>query len=90
MTIIPNAPLQQLNTFGLEVYAGELLQADNLNDLQEALERLKHVPEKMVLGGGSNVLFTQNSESESCLVGLKHKENYNSYRVWIGKSTTLF
>lgn len=71
MTIIPNAPLQQLNTFGLEVYAGELLQADNLNDLQEALERLKHVPEKMVLGGGSNVLFTQNYPGSILLNQLK-------------------
>jgi UDP-N-acetylmuramate dehydrogenase len=60
MTIVPNAPLQQLNTFGLKVYARQLLQAHTLSDLHEALERLKNVPEKMVLGGGSNVLFTQN------------------------------
>jgi len=71
MTIIPDAPLQQLNTFGLEVYAGELLQADNLNHLQEALERLKHVPEKMVLGGGSNLLFTQNYPGSILLNRLK-------------------
>lgn len=85
MTIIPNAPLQQLNTFGLEVYAGELLQADNLNDLQEALERLKHVPEKMVLGGGSNVLFTQNYPGSILLNRLKGItiEKETPTEVWV-------
>jgi UDP-N-acetylmuramate dehydrogenase len=71
MTILTNAPLKKLNTFGLEVYAKELLQVDNLNDLQEALERLKPVPEKMVLGGGSNVLFTQNYPGSILLNRLK-------------------
>ena len=85
MKIIPQASLKQLNTFGLEVNARELLMVDTLSDLQEAIERLKNVPEKMVLGGGSNVLFTQNYEGSILLNRLKGidkiKETPNE--VWI-------
>lgn len=56
-----NAPLKDLNTFGMEVNAQRLAHVRNETELQEMhAGNLFSEGPLLVLGGGSNVLFTQN------------------------------
>lgn len=59
MQIIENASLKPLNTFGLEARARYYIPITGLKDIQDvfSLDLLKQYPH-MVLGGGSNILFT--------------------------------
>lgn len=52
--------LKSYNTFGIDVNASFLVKPKNLEDLQSILndDRFKDLP-LLILGGGSNVLFTQ-------------------------------
>jgi UDP-N-acetylmuramate dehydrogenase len=57
MEILHNVSLRPSNSFNLEVYADKLVEINNVEDL----EHMNPIPEPFfVLGGGSNVLFTQN------------------------------
>jgi UDP-N-acetylmuramate dehydrogenase len=56
-----NHPLKDYNTFGLNVTANQFYQVDTIEELSEAIKNIKS--EKMqhlILGGGSNILFTSN------------------------------
>lgn len=55
---VPNFSLRQFNTFGLQVNCSQYLPFYSAEELTAALalEEIKHSP-KMILGGGSNVLF---------------------------------
>jgi UDP-N-acetylmuramate dehydrogenase len=55
-----NSSLQPYNTFGINVNADGFLTIETVDELRDVLqdESLKHV-EKLILGGGSNILFTQ-------------------------------
>ncbi|MSQ79735.1 MAG: UDP-N-acetylmuramate dehydrogenase [Flavobacteriaceae bacterium] len=60
MLVQENVSLKKLNTFGIESHARFFVEISHTEDLQEAMTDsrftgLKH----MILGGGSNVLFTQ-------------------------------
>ncbi len=59
MEIEQNYPLQKLNTFGLEAFAKYFIR---LSSLDEAIQFFKDNPFKneeiLILGGGSNILFT--------------------------------
>ena len=46
-----------MNTFGLEVAADQFCRFRSVDMLREALERAQGLP-KLILGGGSNILFT--------------------------------
>ncbi len=61
--ISENVSLKQLNTFGVEAYARWLVTINSENDLYELFsdERWKRVP-RLIIGGGSNILFTRNFE----------------------------
>jgi UDP-N-acetylmuramate dehydrogenase len=61
MNIIENYSLKKLNTFGIEVKAKYLVELFSVTEFQELLaaDFFKKIP-KMILGGGSNILFTQN------------------------------
>lgn len=50
--------LYGLNTFGLDVRARYLVRATEVEDLRQLFAQWKDVP-KLVLGGGSNILFTK-------------------------------
>ncbi len=50
-------PLQALNTFGLDVHAERFCRFHDVESLKEALEASQGLP-RLILGGGSNVLFT--------------------------------
>ena len=60
MNIQKNYPLKNLNTFGIDVKAQLFSEIKSDEQLQLILtdENFKHIP-KFILGGGSNVLFTQ-------------------------------
>lgn len=55
-----NVSLQSYNTFGIDVSADRLFTIETVDELREVLrdESLKHEA-KLILGGGSNILFTQ-------------------------------
>lgn len=63
MSIKENYSLKKLNTFGIEVkskFFTEINQTEELNDIFTS-EKFSTIP-KLVLGGGSNLLFTQDFE----------------------------
>ena len=55
--ILENINLQPFNTFGIQVNAKRFARFQNLTELQEALLH-RNNDELLILGGGSNVLFT--------------------------------
>ena len=60
MQVQQNYSLKKGNTFGLDVYAAYCAKFHNGDELHELMENYQQIPLKMVLGGGSNVLFTKN------------------------------
>jgi UDP-N-acetylmuramate dehydrogenase len=59
MEVKENFSLKQLNTFGLDVSARYFSTFGDVEELEMLLERASK-SKRMILGGGSNVLFTQN------------------------------
>ena len=59
MQVLENFSLKSLNTFGVEAFAASFVDIEQENDLKLLFsnEQLKNYP-RLVLGGGSNVLFT--------------------------------
>ncbi len=67
-----NISLQPYNTFGIDVSADRLFTIETVDELREVLsdESLKK-EEKLILGGGSNILFTQSVKGIVLLNRLK-------------------
>ena len=59
LEIVPNAELSALNTFGVRARAARLLTIDAAEDIERALALVPKGEAPLVLGGGSNVLFTR-------------------------------
>jgi UDP-N-acetylmuramate dehydrogenase len=60
MIIEHNISLKHLNTFGIEVYAKEFVVIKSYQDLQAFISQRDLTNEKfLMLGGGSNILFTK-------------------------------
>ncbi len=59
MQVHQNTSLKQYNTFGIDVMARYFLAFKNTDELKEAFE-LPAINYQLVLGGGSNLLFTKN------------------------------
>jgi UDP-N-acetylmuramate dehydrogenase len=56
-----NKNLKKLNTFGLEAFASYYCEISNLNELKILIKNPVYLDNsKLILGGGSNILFTQN------------------------------
>src|SRR5690606_4121523 len=53
------ASLKELNSFGIDACADRLVELRELDDLPDALALLRAHPPALVLGGGSNLLFTR-------------------------------
>jgi UDP-N-acetylmuramate dehydrogenase len=62
MQIIPNASLKTLNTFGLDVKANVLFIIESTDEIKVYVEEHQKENTCLVLGEGSNVLFTKNVE----------------------------
>jgi len=59
MKILENVSLRSYNTFGIDVYARKMLMLEQKDDLAEFLTEIRKTKEPMlIIGGGSNLLFT--------------------------------
>ncbi|GBD87948.1 UDP-N-acetylenolpyruvoylglucosamine reductase [bacterium BMS3Abin03] len=63
MSIKKNHSLKELNTFGIDVKANYLAEIFSVNELKDVLKdsEFNNLP-KLILGGGSNILFTKDFE----------------------------
>ncbi len=87
MDVQHNVSLKPYNTFGIDVKAEHLVAFSSLDQLQEALEISAAKP-RLILGGGSNVLFVEDVQGYVLLNQLKGislvKEDEEHYYVQAG------
>lgn len=86
MKILEYQSLKKLNTFGIDVTAKYFVEFSSIEDIQEILSNPKFLnTKKLILGGGSNLLFTQNFDGlvlKNNLKGIKLvKEDADFYYV---------
>lgn len=61
--ILTNVSLRPFNTFGIDVSAKAFAQVTTQDELNEVLEHQRKAEEELlILGGGSNILFTRNMD----------------------------
>ena len=84
MTIIPNFSLKKHNTFGIEAKAKQFVAVHSIDDLKTILEENK-TEKKFILGGGSNMLLTQDINALVIHIDLKGKKiiKEDADFVWI-------
>ncbi|WP_067149650.1 UDP-N-acetylmuramate dehydrogenase [Pseudotamlana agarivorans] len=70
MQIEQNTSLKPYNTFGIDVKAKQFVVVHSIEDLKEVLSLENH-PNKLILGGGSNMLLTQDFNGLVIKVELK-------------------
>ena len=70
MTVIRNHSLKAFNTFGVEARAANFASAKDLDTLRSLLTTFRNDP-IMILGGGSNILLTQDLPGLTLHIGLK-------------------
>jgi UDP-N-acetylmuramate dehydrogenase len=68
--IIQNISLKPYNTFGINVTANNFVSVSTIDELKEILSS-KDYPNKLILGGGSNMLLTKNFEGLVIHMNLK-------------------
>jgi len=84
MEIQTDFSLKNYNTFGIEAKAKQFVAVHNTTELRTILEQNKS-EKKFILGGGSNMLLTQNIEALVIHVDLKGKKiiKENDDFVWV-------
>jgi UDP-N-acetylmuramate dehydrogenase len=84
MTIISNFSLKKYNTFGIEALAKQFVAVHSIKELKTILEE-NQKEKKFILGGGSNMLLTQDIEALVIHIDLKgHKIiKENDDFVWV-------
>lgn len=70
MTILEHVSLKKYNTFGIEAKARYFCEIDSLGQLRAALQ-LKGYPDFLILGGGSNMLITQDLDYLVLYINIK-------------------
>lgn len=89
MNIKENYSLRHLNTFGIDVLARYYVEPSSVEEIRELLaySEYKNNP-KLVLGGGSNILFTKNYDGIVLKIDLKEikiiREDDEFYYIKIG------
>ena len=73
MIIQNNFSLKKYNTFGIEAKAKRFIAVHSVEDLKTVLQEYKSEP-KLVLGGGSNMLLTQDIQALVIHIDLKGKK----------------
>ena len=75
MNVLENYSLKKLNTFGINVRSKYLVEVSSIDEILEIIEseKFKNL-KKLVLGGGSNVLFTKDYNGLIILNKIKGKE----------------
>ena len=71
MEVVRNGSLKKFNTFSVDERAKVLVEIDKVNDLPTFLSKENHKDKMLVLGGGSNILFTKSYEG--IIISLKNK-----------------
>ena len=71
MKVYRNGSLKKFNTFSVDERAKVLVEIDKVNDLPTFLSKENHKDKMLVLGGGSNILFTKSYEGK--IISLKNK-----------------
>ena len=71
MKIHRNCSLKKFNTFSVDEKAQLLLEVDNISDIPNILSKQNKKDEILVLGGGSNILFTKSYDG--LIINLKNK-----------------
>ena len=84
MTIIPNFSLKKHNTFGIEAKAKQFVVVHSVPDLKAVLQE-NPTEKKFILGGGSNMLLTQDIDALVIHVDLKGKKiiQQDADFVWV-------
>ncbi|MBT8274268.1 MAG: UDP-N-acetylmuramate dehydrogenase [Bacteroidia bacterium] len=77
MTILNDISLRTYNTFGIDAKAKHFVSVENLDDLIKVL-KLNEYPDKFILGGGSNMLLTQDLDALVIHLNLKGIEVLSS------------
>lgn len=97
MEISKNKSLKGYNTFGISASAKYFAELSNVDQIHELLDQKEYKEsERMVLGGGSNLLFTQNFNGiviKNNLVGislLREDENYYYVKAGAGENWHKF
>jgi UDP-N-acetylmuramate dehydrogenase len=86
MTIQQNVSLKSFNTFGIDAKAHYFVEINNKTELREALyDNQFHMTKRLILGGGSNVLFTKDFDGVILKINIKgiKKIKENADFVWI-------
>ncbi|MDZ7623226.1 MAG: FAD-binding protein [Ignavibacteriaceae bacterium] len=89
MQLLQNQSLQKLNTLGVDVKAKLFVEVFSEDELREILSDIKFKSErKLILGGGSNILFTKDFEGLIIKLSIKNidviKENSVSVVIEAG------
>lgn len=74
MTIVQNFNLKQLNTFGISVSAKYFAEVSTIDELVEVVATDAFKQNRLILGGGSNVLFTSDFQGlvlKNSLMGIE-------------------
>ena len=84
MEILSNFSLKKHNTFGIEAKAKQFVAVTNIEELQQILATHPN-EKKFILGGGSNMLLTQDINALVIHIDLKGKKiiDFNDDFVWI-------
>ncbi len=84
MMIQKNFSLKNYNTFGIEAKAKQFIAVHSVSDLKTVLQENKSQP-KFILGGGSNMLLTQDIQALVIHINLKGKKvvEENADFVWV-------
>jgi UDP-N-acetylmuramate dehydrogenase len=81
-----NISLRKLNTFGIEARARYYVEIHSTSDFDELLYKEEYLKnKKLIIGGGSNILFTQNFNGivlRNCLKGIALVKE-DSESVWV-------
>lgn len=73
MTILENISLKQYNTFGIEATARYFVEINSKEELPKLFDENKN-SDVFILGGGSNLLFTQDIDKIVLKISIKGKE----------------